>query len=84
MLKIIWVVPAVLALAGCEDMTQQQMYGTAGGAVIGAVATPNNPLQGALIGGTVGLVAGTYLGHDAQGNCVYQRTDGSRYIAACP
>lgn len=84
MQKIILLVPLVALLAGCEDLSQQQMVGTAGGAAIGAVVTPNNPLQGALIGGAVGLAAGTYLGRDASGRCVYQRSNGSRYLANCP
>jgi hypothetical protein len=65
-------------------MTDQQMMGTAGGAAIGAVVTPHNRLQGALIGGAVGLAAGTYLGRDASGGCVYQRANGTRYVATCP
>lgn len=84
MRKFIILVPIFAILAGCEDLTQQQMVGTTGGAAIGAIVTPHNPLQGALIGGAVGLVAGTYLGRDSTGRCVYQRPDGSRYIAACP
>ena len=84
MRKFIILVPIFALLAGCEDLTQQQMVGTTGGAAIGAIVTPHNPLQGALIGGAVGLVAGTYLGRDSTGRCVYQRPDGSRYIAACP
>ena len=84
MQKFFLIVPIIALLAGCEDMSQQQLLGTGGGAALGAVLTPNDPLQGALIGGAVGLVAGTYLGRDAQGKCVYQRPDGSRYIATCP
>ncbi len=84
MTKIFWIAPVIALLAGCQDMSQQQMFGTAGGAAIGAVVTPNDPLQGAVIGGAVGLLAGTYLGRDPQGNCVYQRPDGSRYVATCP
>ena len=84
MRKFLMLVPIVFALAGCEDLSQQQLVGTTGGAAIGAVVTPHNPLQGALIGGAIGLVAGTYMGRDKEGHCVYQRSDGSRYLAACP
>ena len=71
-------------LAGCEDMSQNQVLGTTSGAAIGAIVTPHNPIQGALIGSAIGLAAGTYAGHDASGRCIYRRTDGSRYVAACP
>ena len=90
MRKLLMIAPVLALLAGCEDMSQtgglsqNQLVGTVGGAAIGAVVTPHNPLQGALIGGAVGLVAGTYLGRDTQGHCVYQRPDGSRYLAQCP
>ncbi len=84
MRNLILIAPVVALLTGCVGMTQDQMAGTAGGAVIGAVVTPNDRLQGALIGGAVGLAAVTLLGYDAQGNCVYQRADGSRYAAVCP
>lgn len=84
MKKILCIVPVAALLAGCDSLTTQQLYGTAGGAALGAVVTPGNPVQGALIGSAVGLVAGTYLGHDASGQCVWQRPDGSRYVANCP
>ncbi len=84
MRKIFLILPMMGALAGCEQLTDSQAVGTGGGAVIGALVTPHNPVQGALIGGAVGLVAGTYLGHDSTGKCLYQRPDGSRYTAACP
>jgi gas vesicle protein len=84
MLKIYALIPIFAILAGCEDMSQNQLVGTTGGAAIGAIVTPHNPLQGALIGGAVGLVAGTYLGRDSSGRCVYQRQDGSRYLSTCP
>lgn len=82
MRKIFLLLPIMGALAGC--VTDQQLYGTGGGAAIGALVTPHNPIQGALLGGAVGLVAGTYLGQDAAGKCIYQRDDGTRYYAACP
>ena len=88
MRKLFLLLPVLGALAGCDGsdmgMTNNQLGGTAGGAAIGALVTPHNPLQGALIGGAVGLAAGTLMGHNASGGCVYQRNDGSRYVAACP
>jgi hypothetical protein len=84
MQKFYLLIAFVAALAGCEDLSQQQLVGTTGGAVVGAVVTPNNPLQGAVIGSAVGLAAGTYFGRDPNGRCIYQRNDGSRYLANCP
>ena len=84
MRKILLLLPVIGFLAGCTDLTDNQVVGTTGGAVLGAIVTPHNPLQGALMGGAVGLVAGTYMGRDAAGKCIYQRDDGSRYYAACP
>ena len=84
MRKLYLLIPFAVFLAGCEDMSQHQRMGTTGGAVLGAVVTPGNPLRGALIGGAIGLAAGTYMGQDSDGRCIYQRTDGSRYLADCP
>jgi hypothetical protein len=84
MQKILWILPVVALLGGCEGMTNSQVLGTAGGAVIGAAVTPDNAVTGALLGSAVGLAAGSYLGHDSTGQCTWQRPDGSRYYAACP
>ncbi len=88
MRKILMILPVLGALAGCDGtnmgLTNNQMIGTAGGAAIGALVTPVNPLQGAAIGGAVGLAAASLMGKDAAGACVYQRADGSRYTATCP
>ena len=83
MTKFLLVLPLLALVAACDTLQEQQLSGTAGGAVIGALVTPNDPLQGALIGGVVGLAAGTLLGRTASGECVYQRQDGSRFIGPC-
>lgn len=83
MTKFLLVLPLLGLVAACDTLQQQQLSGTAGGAVVGALVTPNDPLQGALIGGVVGLAAGTLLGRTASGECVYQRQDGSRFIGPC-
>ena len=85
--RILVILPVLGLLAACDPATtglsQGQMMGTLGGAAIGAAVTPHNAVQGALIGSAVGLVAGTYLGKTATGDCVYQRTDGSRFVGPC-
>ncbi len=88
MRKILMGLPVLAALAGCDGtnmgLTNNQMIGTAGGAAIGALVTPVNPIQGAAIGGAVGLAAASLMGKDPKGGCLYQRSDGTRYSAACP
>ena len=75
---------SVLGLLGaCDQLSQEQMFGTLGGAAVGAAVTPHNPVQGALIGSAVGLAAGSLIGRTTTGQCLYQRADGSRYTAAC-
>jgi hypothetical protein len=83
MKKLVLVFPLLGLIAACDTLEQQQLAGTAGGAALGALATPNDPTQGALIGGAVGLAAGTLLGRTASGECVYQRQDGSRFVGPC-
>lgn len=83
MRKFLLILPLVGALAACENMTDQQMVGTAGGAAVGAVLSPGNPIAGAAVGGALGLAAGTYLGKDHSGRCVYRGQDGRRHTGPC-
>lgn len=83
MMKIFLMLPLLGMVAACDTMTPNQQIGTAGGAVVGALVTPGNPVQGAAIGGAVGLIAGSLIGHTSTGQCLYQRRDGTRYTAAC-
>lgn len=80
------------ALAGCDTMgpmwststNQQTAAGAAAGAAIGALASDDDPLKGALIGGTVGAVAGTLIGRaQTPGDCVYRDGTGRQYVARC-
>jgi uncharacterized protein YcfJ len=83
--RFLLVLPIVAALAACETQGQNQIAGTAAGALIGAsVSNDDDKLRGALIGGAVGLAAGTLVsGRDSQGRCLYERPDGTRYYANC-
>ncbi len=81
--KFLMILPLLGLVAACDTLQEQQLAGTAGGAAVGALVTPNDPLQGALIGGVVGLAASSFLGRNANGECVYQRQDGSRFIGPC-
>lgn len=88
MKKALLALPLVTALAACETPEQSALAGAAAGAAIGsAVSADNDRLQGAVVGGAVGAAAGaaagTYVGRSQGGDCVYQRPDGTRYVAAC-
>lgn len=85
MKKFLWILPVVALVSGCDQMSNSQMIGAAGGAAVGAAVTPNNAVTGALLGSAVGLAAGTYLGRDTTSNqCLWERPDGTRYTANCP
>lgn len=85
MKKYLMILPLVAGLAACETQGQNQLAGAATGALIGAsVSNDDDQIRGAVIGGAVGLAAGTLIGQrDASGRCLYQRPDGSRYYRAC-
>ncbi len=83
MQKIFLILPALGLLAACDGMTPSQQICTVGGAAVGALVAPGNPVEGAALGGAVGLVAGSLIEHSANGQCLYQRANGSRYTAAC-
>ncbi|EEW24777.1 YMGG-like glycine zipper-containing protein [Rhodobacter ferrooxidans] len=83
MKRIALMLSVVALVSACQTQEEQMVGGAAAGAAVGALVTPGNPVKGALIGGAVGLAAGTLLGRDQYGRCVYQRRDGSRYTAAC-
>jgi outer membrane lipoprotein SlyB len=83
--KTIFAVAAMLPLVACTQTEQGATIGALGGAAIGsAVASPGNRAEGALVGGVAGAVAGALIGRaNEPGRCIYQRRDGSRYVASC-
>ena len=80
---------AATALTGLSACTSTEK-GAVGGAIAGAVVgqaigrSPEATLAGAAIGAAGGALAGELIGRQANGNCVYQRADGSQFIARCP
>jgi outer membrane lipoprotein SlyB len=77
---------AVSLSAGCTTTEKRTATGAAvgagTGAVVGAIAGGG---RGAAIGAAAGGVAGALIGRaTSPGDCVYQRKDGSRYVAPCP
>jgi uncharacterized protein YcfJ len=77
---------AITALAGCTASQQGAVGGAAAGAVAGQLigGDTESTLIGAAIGGVGGAVAGELIGRQANGNCVYQKADGTQFIARCP
>lgn len=84
MKKYFLLFPLALSLAACETQDQTTLASTAAGAAIGA-AVSDNELQGAAIGGIVGLAAATLLGRSASNpdQCVYQDRYGRKFVADC-
>lgn len=84
MKKYFLFIPLALSLAACETQDQTTLASTAAGAAIGA-AVSDNELQGAAIGGIVGLTAATLLGRSARdpSQCVYQDRYGRQYLGDC-
>ena len=74
------------SLAGCTTTQQGAVGGAVAGAVIGQAVghSTKSTLTGAAIGAVGGAVAGELIGRQANGNCVYQKADGTQYIARCP
>ena len=85
MKKFVWLLPVLGLVAACDTMEQRQITGTLAGAGLGmAVSGSDDKAQGAVIGGLAGLAAATMLGQTSDGQCLYQRPDGTQYVAACP
>ncbi|MCX7566641.1 hypothetical protein OS189_09835 [Sulfitobacter sp. F26169L] len=73
------------SLAACDTPDGNLAASTLAGAAIGAtVSGSDDKAKGAIIGGAAGLAAGTLINRHQNGNCTYQRPNGSTYIAACP
>lgn len=85
MRNLLAILTLIIPISACETQQDSTIAGAATGALIGAaVSGDDDKVLGAIIGGTAGAVAGSYIGRTATGSCVYQRTDGTRFIAACP
>ncbi|MEO5615959.1 MAG: YMGG-like glycine zipper-containing protein [Cypionkella sp.] len=84
MKRILLLLPLLGVLAACDTQEQRMITGTAVGMAAGAaVSSDKDRMKGALIGGALGLAAGTLIGRDPSGRCVYERSDGSRYVGPC-
>ena len=88
MRKVLLFIPALAILAGCETLPgdRSTQTGAAAGALIGAaVADSDDRLEGAILGGAAGAVAGNLIGRaNSPGDCVYEDANGNRYVADCP
>lgn len=85
MKKLLIALPMIAALAACETQDRTLAASTLAGAAIGtAVSGSNDKAKGAIIGGAAGLATGALINRQSNGNCLYQRPDGTQYTAACP
>ena len=85
MKKFLIAVPMIAALAACDTPDGTLAASTLAGAALGAtVSGGSDKTKGAIIGGAAGLAAGSLIARQQDGQCVYQRSDGSRYVAPCP
>lgn len=80
MKKMIFVLAAVAALAGCTNAEKGAVLGAGAGAGIGLLAGGNDA-RNAAVGALVGGVAGYLIGKTADGKCRYYDYDknGRRY-----
>lgn len=85
MKKIMMVLPMIAALAACDTPDGRLAASTLAGAAVGAsVSGSSDRTKGAIIGGAAGLAAGTLINRGTNGNCTYQRPNGTTYMSACP
>ena len=83
MKRLAALLPILFVLAACSTPQGTQALGTVTGAAIGAAMAPDgSKTQGALIGATAGLIAGSVVA--AQGQCTWRNPDGTTFIAPCP
>ena len=84
MRNLVWLLPVLYLVAACDTVQGNQLAGTATGAALGAaIAPPGSKTEGALIGATAGLIAGSIVTPMAPGMCLWQRSDGSQFTAPC-
>lgn len=85
MKKYLIALPMIAALAACDTREQTFAATTLTGAALGAsVSSSGDRTKGAVIGAAAGVAAGALIERQQSGQCVYERPDGSRYVAACP
>lgn len=85
MKRFLLTIPMIISVAACSTPETSTAYGAGVGALAGAaLSSKDDRVKGAIIGAAVGGAAGNYIGRTQNGQCRYQRPDGSRYTAACP
>ena len=79
------ILPLTALIAGCQTTPQQNtLAGAAAGAALGSVvAGDDNRLEGAVIGGITGAAAGSLIGRNSQGQCIYRRANGTTFTGPC-
>ena len=86
--KILIIAATALSLTACTTTEQGATIGAISGGVIGGAVSGN--AVGAAVGAGIGAVTGAAAGEllcyygSSRTECVYRRTDGTQFIAACP
>jgi uncharacterized membrane protein len=77
---------AATTLSACTTTEKGAVGGAIAGAAVGQIVGRNteSTLIGAAVGAAGGALAGELVGRQANGNCVYQKADGTQFIARCP
>ena len=82
-------IPALLALAACDDMNEDQravagaVVGTAAGLLVADAFDAND--NWTVVSALAGAAAGTLVARNSEArDCAYARGDGTYYRAACP
>jgi hypothetical protein len=82
MKKMLIVVAAMAAVAGCSQTEKGAAIGGLGGAAVGAAISGD--AGGAIVGGLAGATVGALIGNaNEPGKCYYRGRNGRRYIANC-
>lgn len=82
MKKMLIVVVAMAAVAGCSQTEKGAAIGGLGGAAVGAAISGD--AGGAIVGGLAGATVGALIGNaNEPGKCYYRGRNGRRYIANC-
>jgi uncharacterized membrane protein len=86
MLIAAFALASVTGLSACTTTEKGAVGGAVAGAIVGQAVGGNtqSTLVGAAIGAAGGAIAGELIGRQANGNCVYQKADGTQFIAKCP
>ena len=84
MRKFLLILPLTGLIAACQTPEQNTLAGAAAGAALGSVVAGDaDRLECAVIGGIAGAAAGSLIGRNSQGQCIYRRANGTTVTGPC-